>query len=74
MMRTSKPYLWAKSRDQRVFAPGRLDVAPNPEDNPTSTYRYDAQVARAWWGFILHAYRTGNHREAWELYSEECQS
>ena len=63
--------LYAPSRAARLMAPGPLDVHPHPEGNPAESYAYDARVARAFWGFLLHAYQTGRATEAWHLFDKE---
>jgi len=64
-------YLYAADRAERVIAPGRLDVYPHPEGNDALSYEADRRRASAWWGFILHARRTGKPGNAWELYEKE---
>jgi hypothetical protein len=66
--------LYADSRAERLLAPGRLDPIPHPEGNPALSYDSDVKWGRAWWGFILHASHTHNHREAWEQFSRETVS
>jgi len=66
--------MYADSRAERLLAPGLWDPMPHPEGNPALSYDFDVKWGRAWWGFILHASHTHNHREAWEQFSRETVS
>jgi hypothetical protein len=54
-----------------VHAPTRRDMAPIPEGNPAHTIPFFRAWDRAYWGAILHAYRTGRAREAWDQFVTE---
>ena len=69
--------LYAANDAERVLVPCTMDVSPHPEANPTSTYVYQAALARASWAYIVHGYRAWragsvDHAwQAWELYIRE---
>ena len=80
----------APNRTARRLAPGPLDPGIYPEGNITDSYDYDAMIDRAWWGFILHAWRASRlpdvpgpnpddareeaRYEGWGLYAEETDA
>ena len=66
--------LYASNRAARLLAPAVGDVQPHPEGNITDSYQYDAMIASAWWGFILHGYRTGRLAEAWANFEAETDA